>query len=98
MTVARTRVRATIKADQAGIGRLMTGAELRADLQRRADRVRAAAQAAAPEMQEGAIEVDATVRTGRDRSRGIVTAVHPGVLHAEARHRFLGRSMDAAGN
>lgn len=96
--MAKSKVKVLIESDHAGIGRLMTGAELRADLQRRADRVRAAAQAAAPEMQEGAIEVDATVRTGRDRSRGIVTAVHPGVLHAEARHRFLGRSMDAAGN
>ncbi|WP_062215743.1 hypothetical protein [Streptomyces sp. NBRC 109706] len=94
--MARATVR--IQIDYEGVGRLATGDELRADLQRRAERVGAAAQAAAPEMQEGAIEVDATTRRGRDRVRGIVTARHPGVLHAEAKHRFLGRAIDAAGN
>ncbi|ONK09438.1 hypothetical protein [Streptomyces sp. MP131-18] len=93
-----TRARVRIDVDYGGIGRLATGDDLRADLQRRAERVRAAAQAAVPEMQEGAIVVDATTRVGRDRVRGIVTARHPGVLYAEARHRFLGRAIDAAGN
>lgn len=94
--MARATVR--IQIDYEGVGRLAKGDELRADLQRRAERVRAAAQAAAPEMTTGQIEVDATTRVGRDRVRGIVTAHHPGVLHAEARHRFMGRAIDAAGN
>ena len=94
--MARANVR--IQINYEGIGRLATGAELRADLQKRAERVRAAAQAAAPPMREGEIVVDATTRAGRDRVRGIVTARHPGVLHAEARHRFLGAAIDAAGN
>ncbi|MGP4114660.1 hypothetical protein ACTWP5_27590 [Streptomyces sp. 4N509B] len=96
--MARSRASVRIEIDYAGIGRLAKGDELRADLQRRAERVRAAAQAAAPEMNEGAIEVDASTRVGRDRVRGIVVARHPGVLYAEAEHRFLGRAIDAAGN
>lgn len=94
--MARATIR--IEIDYEGIGKLATGDELRADLQARAERVRAAAQAAAPEMQDGAIAVDATVKDGKDRARGIVTARHPGVLHAEAKHRFLGHAIDAAGN
>lgn len=93
-----SRATVRIEVDYAGIGQLATGDELRADLQRRAERVRAAAQAEASDMTTGAIEVDATTSRGRDRVRGIVTARHPGVLHAEAKHRFMGRAIDAAGN
>ncbi|MFI9465755.1 hypothetical protein [Streptomyces xiamenensis] len=93
--MARATVR--IEIDYAGIGRLAKGDELRAELQRRAGRVAAAAKAAAPEMKTGQIEVTAETRTGRDRVRGVVTARHPGVVYAEAKHRFLGRSLDAAG-
>lgn len=93
-----TRVNVRIEVDYDGIGRLATGDELRADLAARAERVAAAAQAEAPEMTTGAIEVEAAARVGRDRVRGIVTARHPGALHAEAKHRFLGRAIDAAGN
>jgi hypothetical protein len=92
------RVNIRIDVDYDGIGRLATGDDLRADLQRRAERVRAVTQAAAPEMNEGVIEVDASTRVGHDRVRGIVTARHPGVLYAEARHRFMGRAIDAAGD
>ncbi|MFB7900036.1 hypothetical protein ACFC1B_27340 [Streptomyces xiamenensis] len=93
--MARATVR--IEIDNAGIGRLAKGNELRADLERRAGRVAAAAKASAPEMTTGQIEVTAETRTGRDRVRGVVTARHPGVVYAEAKHRFLGSSLDAAG-
>lgn len=94
--MARARVR--IEIDYRGIRRAAKGEALRADLQRRAERVRAAAQAQAPEMETGVIEVDASTRVGRDRVRGLVVARHAGVLHAEAKYRFMGRAIDAAGN
>ncbi|MFG3311871.1 hypothetical protein [Streptomyces sp. KR2] len=94
--MARARVRVEINYD--GIGQLARSSGVRADLERRAQAVRAAAQAAAPRMQEGRIEIEASTRVGRDRARGIVVAQHPGVLHAEAKHRFLGGAMDAAGD
>jgi hypothetical protein len=96
--VAGTRVRVRIEINYAGIGELAKGAPLRTDLARRAFAVRAAALANAPEMQTGQIEVEASTRTGSDRVRGIVTARHPGVVHAEAKHRFLGQAIDAAGD
>lgn len=92
-----TRATVRIEIDYAGIGRLAKSDELRAELERRAGRVAAAAKAAAPEMTTGQIEVTAETRTGRDRVRGVVTARHPGVVYAEAKHRFLGRALDAAG-
>ena len=94
--MARARVRVEINYD--GIGQLARSSGVRADLERRAQAVRAAAQAAAPRMQEGRIEIEASTRVGQDRARGIVVAQHPGVLHAEAKHRFLGGAMDAAGD
>ena len=94
--MARARVRVEINYD--GIGELARSGGVRADLERRAQAVRAAAQAAAPRMQEGRIEIEASTRVGRDRARGIVVAQHPGVLHAEAKNRFLGGAMDAAGD
>lgn len=93
-----TQVRVRIEISYDGIGQVAKGAPLRTDMARRAFAVRAAAAAAAPEMQEGAIEILATARTGRDRVRGVVIAQHPGVLHAEAKHRFLARALDAAGD
>lgn len=94
--MARARVRVEVNYD--GIGELARSAGVRADLERRAQAVRAAAQAAAPQMKEGRIEVEASARVGRDRVRGVVVARHPGVLYAEAKHRFLGGAMDAAGD
>lgn len=96
--MARVRVTVRIETSFGGIGRLARGADLRADLQRRAERVRAAAQAGAPDMETGAIEIDAITRVGPDRVRGLVIATHAGVLYAEARHRFMARAIDAAGN
>jgi hypothetical protein len=96
--MARSRATVRIEIDYRGIGRLAKGDELRADLHKRAERVRAAAQAQAPEMETGSIVVDASTRVGRDRARGIVTARHAGVLYAEAKYRFMARAIDAAGN
>lgn len=92
------RVRVRIETSYGGIGKLAKGPELRADLQKRAERVRAAAQAAAPEMETGTIRIDASTRVGGDRVRGIVVARHAGVLYAEAKYRFMARAIDAAGN
>lgn len=94
--MARASVR--IEVDYGGIGKLAKSGPVRADLERRAARVAAAARSSAPTMQEGVIEVTSSSSVGRDRVRGIVTASHPGVLYAEARHRFMGRAIDAAGN
>lgn len=92
--MARARVRIDLNRD--GIRDLARSPGVRTDMARRAFAVRAAAVAAAPMMREGTIEIEATTRTGSDRVRGIVVARHPGVLYAEARHRFLAAAMDAA--
>lgn len=93
-----TQVRVRIEINYDGIGQVAKGAPLRTDMARRAFAVRAAAAAAAPDMQEGEIEIFASARTGRDRVRGVVVAQHPGVLYAEAKYRFLARALGAAGD
>lgn len=89
--------RIRIETSYGGIGRVARSPEVGGDMLRRARKVAAAARAAAPEMQEGEITVEAESRPARERARAVVVARHPGVAYAEAKHRFLGRSIDAAG-
>lgn len=91
-----SKVKVKIEVDYAGIGQIAkTSDELRANLLARARRVASFARATAPDMQEGEIDVEASTRTG-DRIRAYVVAQHPGVMHAEAQHRFLGTALDRA--
>jgi hypothetical protein len=89
--------RIRIETSYSGIGKIARGSEVSGDMLRRARKVAAAARSAAPEMQEGEITVEAELRPGRERARAVAVARHPGVAHAEAKHRFLGRAVDAAG-
>lgn len=83
------------KIDGAGARKILRSEGVRADLQRRADRVRTAAEAALPE-------------TGDAWSRGIIADTSVGVARAgatvigvwlpvEEEHRVLGGAIDAAG-
>lgn len=76
--------------NRAGLGALLKGDKLRADLGRRAEAVRRAAEAKADPDQE----IAASTFTGRNRVRASVIA--PGGLADELEERFLGSSIDAA--
>lgn len=83
----------------------LVGPEVRADLQRRADAVqqKAASDPAFDQLVSGApgdepMPYVAKVERHSDRVVGIVAGEHPAALNVEAKHRVLGRAIDAAGD
>jgi hypothetical protein len=81
-----------IDLDRAGIGKLARGAQLQQELLRRANRVKAAAQAEAEEDDRPFITASAI--TGQRRARASV--MWRGGLPGEIQDRILGRAVDAA--
>lgn len=81
----------------------LVGPEVRADLQRRSDAVQQRAQTdpAFDQLVSGVpgdepLPYVAKVERHGDRAVGIVSGQHPAALNVEAKHRVLGRAMDAA--
>jgi hypothetical protein len=90
--VARFRV----KLNHAGMRELLTSAGVQQDLDNRTERMAAAAQAAAP-VQSGDYRdsIHAEPAPTRKRARAKVVADVPYALVVEAKHRTLGRALDA---
>jgi hypothetical protein len=78
------------KPDHAGIGELLRSQGVQDDLKARAERVAAAARA------ETDMPILVDNMTGK-RARYRIVAHHPKALRVEAKHRLLGRAIDAAG-
>lgn len=81
----------------------LVGPEVRADLQRRADAVQQRAQAdpafdqlVSGEPGDEPMPYVAKVERHSDRAVGIVAGEHPAAMNVEAKHRVLGRAIDAA--
>lgn len=79
------------KINSAGVRELLRSAAVQADLKERADRIAAAANAAAG-LQDGFI-VDTDV--GANRARAVVLTATADAMVAEATDRTLTRSIDA---
>lgn len=91
--MARTRV----ELNSAGVRELLNDSGVRAELERRAERVAAAARATAP-VATGAYRDSIHVTTGRtDRAEARVVAPVPHAMLVEAKTGNLARSLDAAG-
>jgi hypothetical protein len=99
------------KLNSSGIGKLLTSPEMQAEMRRRAERVAIAARASAPVFEAGphpgryksSFTVSSGVREGRSRrAYGRVENDAPEAFFVEygtrnnARHRTLGRALDAA--
>lgn len=87
-----------------GMVEILLSAEVKADLQHRADAVRAAAEADAAwdqlvsgEPGDETIPYRVRVERSGDRNVARVSGDHPAALNVEAKHRVLGRAIDAAG-
>lgn len=81
----------------------LVGREIREELQRRADAVQQRAQAdpAFDQLVSGtpgdeSLPYVAKVERHGDRAVGIVAGEHPAAMNVEAKHRVLGRAIDAA--
>ncbi|NJQ14224.1 hypothetical protein [Streptomyces bohaiensis] len=85
-----------IEVPRGGIRQIARSDRVKADLERRARQVAAAARATAPTMHTGTIQVTTESTKGKDRARANVIALHPGVLAAEAKYAFIRRALDAA--
>jgi hypothetical protein len=101
----------TFRVDYKGIGDMLTSPGMQADMHRRAEAVKAEAEATAPVYPgpdrrvgtSGRFAVSSGVRTGRSRRAfGRVTNDAPEAFFVEygtrnnPRHRTLGRALDAA--
>jgi hypothetical protein len=73
-----------------GIRELLVSEGVKKDIEGRAERVAAAARSAYPD-----IEILVEDRTG-NRARFRVVANHPKALRVEAKHRLLGKALEAA--
>lgn len=90
-----------VTVDYDGIGEVLRSREMEQDLLRRAERVAAAVRAAGvmvsgvPGTDELPVKVKSNI--GRNRASARVSIPHPAALAVEAKHRLLGRALDAAG-
>lgn len=87
----------------AGYRELLLSAGVAADLERRAERVQAAAandpswdQAVSGIPGDEAVPYRVRVERHRDRNVAQVVGEHPAALNVEAKHRVLGRAIDHA--
>lgn len=91
---------AKVVLNEAGLTEILRSREVLADLERRAERVAAAAAAVGVRVSgdPGADElpIKVTSRIGSKRAVARVIVAHPAGLAVEAKHRLLGRAMDAA--
>lgn len=79
------------KLDSAGARRILRSPGVQRDLQRRADRVKAAARAQITDLDDW--EVIADTRVGRNRAGALISGVP---MRVEADRRILGSAIDAA--
>lgn len=90
-----------VEINSAGIGQLAKSAQVRAHLEGRAQRMAAAARAAGIRVEgtEGGgdvpLPVEVETDTSPSRARARVVIDHPSGLAVEAKHRVLGRALDA---
>lgn len=79
---------------------LLRSAEVRAEMQRRADAVKAASESQWQEATAGTapepVRVVADTSTGSGRAFATVIAIHPASLRVERERRILGGAIDAA--
>lgn len=102
---------ARFNPDYKGIGEMLTASWMQAEMRKRAEKVRAAAVAMAPDYDPKGVgykyefEVDSGVKTskkGTRRAYGRVTNKSPHAIYVEyggkstPRHRVLGKALDAA--
>ena len=93
----------TYRHNSAGMIALLLSPGVKADLERRANAVKAAAESDSSwDQQVSGVPGDETIpyrvkveRHG-DRNVAMVTASHPAAAAVEAKHRVLGRAIDAA--
>lgn len=83
-----------IEVSYEGIGQIARGAELRADMLRRARAVAAVADELAARIRRDHLPIEASAVIGRTRARASV--MFPGGLAMEHAHRVLGQAIDAA--
>lgn len=83
----------------------LLGPEVRAELQRRAEKIAEAANSdgAWDQLVSGdpgteRVTYAAKVERHGDRAVGIVSGEHPAAMNVEVKHRVLGRNIDAAGD
>lgn len=83
----------------AGLEALLKAPEIQAELQRRANRVKAAlgAKFTAAAHYGTPPEVIADTYVGKSRAGATVVVVHPEALEIEKKYRYLGSAIDAAG-
>jgi hypothetical protein len=98
----------TFKLDYVGVGQLLRSPEMQAEMRRRAEKVRVAAEASAPVYLKGRhpgrYKRSFRVRAGRRPSRAYAMVINysPEALWVEygtknnPRHRTLGRALEAA--
>jgi hypothetical protein len=91
---------AQVELDPAGVRDLLRSAEVEADITRRAEAVADAARSQNIRVSgvPGADELPIRVRVhrGPNRVSARVAVDHPAGLAVEAKHRLLGRALDAA--
>lgn len=88
--------------NDAGVAELLNSAGVHADINRRGEAMRAAAESAASgilvEGEPGDEPVSVEGEMGGDsRARYTLAITHPSGLAVEAKHRILGGALDAAG-
>lgn len=89
-----------IELNRAGVGELLKSEPVQQMLNRKTEAVAAAARSRAP-MVDGdpgrtPLPIEARSAPTSTRARAIVEADHPAALAAEAKHRLLAGSLDAA--
>lgn len=91
--------RVRFEHSSAGFVGVMKSEGVEADLQRRADAVRAAAAPlfAGESVSGTPVEVIADTYVGQARAGATIIAIHPRSLEIEQRRRILGGAIDAAG-
>lgn len=97
--------RIRVELNHAWFREFLLGPEVRGELQRRSEKVAEAANSdpAWDQLVSGdpgteRVNYDAKVERHGDRAVGIVAGEHPAALNVEAKHRVLGRAIDAAGD
>lgn len=89
--------RARVKLDKAGMRELLRSREVQTEMHRKAERAADAARTIAPEVSGDYIaSIEPVDDPASDRARSRVVAHVPYALEVEARHRVLGRALDAA--
>lgn len=90
--------RVRFQRNSRGFDALLKSSGVRADLQRRGDAVKRAAepQYSGRDLRGTDVQVIADTYVGKTRAGATVIAIHPAAMAIERKHRVLGSSMDAA--